>query len=561
MKKVLYLLSLLSISCLASAQSITKLVEAADPAVFKIMTYDAAGLPLGTGTGFFVGGDGRALTNWHVLEDCTYAVAMNQEKEVFDITAIFRASVDYDLAEFQVEIPSEKRLTVLPLNVGQMAKGSDVFVIGCPEGYMNFVSRGLISAYYEEDGIAYYQSEASISSGSSGSPVLSMNGEVCAVVTASDDSGQNLNFFMPIEFQNELSIDFPKSALTGLHSDHYVYHQRSAEAPNLMLHSIECTAEKTTVHMSFSNTSLLYGDGAFIFTDVDDPEQCFHLIDTETGEKHRILSTNIGTSPTDPTYLMLGETAFFELVFPPIKRNRTYDLTEGMSGGDWSFSSIPVTAASRGVKLNTYRDINELETLWQLLLTKEDIESMGVEFQFAHLDYRLSGRELSAFEMNLAGVISSLYGNDGTAYDYFMEAVNTSPLYDSPWINLYVLNPEDNDELDLQYVNNALRSAPDSPEYHHLRSEVHWNMGNYAEAAEDLGYFLESDRTASYEDYIRMGLCQMAIYQTEEGCLNSLTGLIMLADGEEYNEEYATTIVNLMRKECDKKFLKEYGIE
>ena len=147
MKKVLYLLSLLSISCLASAQSITKLVEAADPAVFKIMTYDAAGLPLGTGTGFFVGGDGRALTNWHVLEDCTYAVAMNQEKEVFDITAIFRASVDYDLAEFQVEIPSEKRLTVLPLNVGQMAKGSDVFVIGCPEGYMNFVSRGLISAY------------------------------------------------------------------------------------------------------------------------------------------------------------------------------------------------------------------------------------------------------------------------------------------------------------------------------------------------------------------------------------------------------------------------------
>ena len=99
---------------------------------------------------------------------------------------------------------------MLPLNVGQMAKGSDVFVIGCPEGYMNFVSRGLISAYYEEDGIAYYQSEASISSGSSGSPVLSMTGEVCAVVTASDDSGQNLNFFMPIEFRMKCQLISPK---------------------------------------------------------------------------------------------------------------------------------------------------------------------------------------------------------------------------------------------------------------------------------------------------------------------------------------------------------------
>ena len=184
-----------------------------------------------------------------------------------------------------------------------------------------------------------------------------------------------------------------------------------------------------------------------------------------------------------------------------------------------------------------------------------------MEFQFAHLDYRLSGRELSAFEMNLAGVISSLYGNDGTAYDYFMEAVNTSPLYDSPWINLYVLNPEGNDELDLQYVNNALRSDPDSPEYHHLRADVHWKIGNYAEVVEDLGYFLESDRTASYADYIRMGLSQMAIYETEEGCLNSLTGVIMLADSEEYDEEYATSIVNVMREQCDKKFLKEYGIE
>ena len=123
------------------------------------------------------------------------------------------------------------------------------------------------------------------------------------------------------------------------------------------------------------------------------------------------------------------------------------------------------------------------------------------------------------------------------------------------------MNPEGNDELDLQYVNNALRSDPDSPEYHHLRADVHWKIGNYAEVVEDLGYFLESDRTASYADYIRMGLSQMAIYETEEGCLNSLTGVIMLADSEEYDEEYATSIVNVMREQCDKKFLKEYGIE
>ena len=551
------------LGCTAASvgQGLSELVENADPAVFKILTYDEAGLFAGSGTGFYVDENGRALTNWHVLEYSHYAFAVNSANEVFPITGIYRASVDYDLAEFQVGIPEDAQLTSLVFDESDIRKGEEIFIIGCPEGYMNFVSKGLISAYYEYEGIQFYQTEASISSGSSGSPALNMRGEVCAVVTASNTSGQNLNFLTPIEFASEMSDDFPKSALKGLSTDHYVFHKRSAETPNLTLHSVECTDEKTTLYMSYSNTTLLYGEESFIYTVIDDQEQSFRLTNLENGDKVFALSSTIGDSPSDPTYLKLGETVFFKLVFPAIERNSHYSLTEGMLGGDWSFQTIALTDENLGIRVEDYSDIEELETLWQLLLTREDIEAMGLDYQFAHLDNQLSDRELSSFELNLAGVIAYKYGNDGTAYDYFMASADKSPLFSDPWINLYMLNPEGYPEEDLKYVNNALRASPDSPEYHNLRAEIHFDLGNYEEAVDDIKFFLDSDRTPVYSSFITLGFAQIALDNAGVGCVNFLTGLMMYYDSEYYDPDYADDVVSYLQATCDKKFLKDWGLK
>src|SRR5207302_348192 len=72
--------------------------------------------------------------------------------------------------------------------------GAHAVVIGAPEGLTNTVSDGIISAVRILDGQRLLQLTAPISPGSSGGPVLNMDGEVVGVSVLHLAEGQNLNF-------------------------------------------------------------------------------------------------------------------------------------------------------------------------------------------------------------------------------------------------------------------------------------------------------------------------------------------------------------------------------
>ena len=62
------------------AQDLSELIENVSPAIFKITTYDASGYELAMGTGYFIGNDGTALTNYHVLQGATKAKIKTNDK-------------------------------------------------------------------------------------------------------------------------------------------------------------------------------------------------------------------------------------------------------------------------------------------------------------------------------------------------------------------------------------------------------------------------------------------------------------------------------------------------
>lgn len=100
--------------------------------------------------------------------------------------------------------------------------GDQIVVVGNPEGLEQTVSNGLVSGIREIDHRKLFQISAPISEGSSGSPVFNDRGEVIGVVVSSLESGQNLNFAVPINYAKPLltsaKVESISSLPRGMHS-------------------------------------------------------------------------------------------------------------------------------------------------------------------------------------------------------------------------------------------------------------------------------------------------------------------------------------------------------
>lgn len=175
-----------------SAEDIVKYVS---PAVVTICTYDDSGDELKLGSGFFIG-NGKMLTNAHVVEGAYSADVSSLQDIYFDVT-IDKRDDDLDLAVLSVQDAEEPTISLaddINLVVGQ-----PVLTIGNPLGLERTVSDGLISAIRDWDGVQKIQITAPISPGSSGGPLLNMQGLVIGITYAGYDDGQNLNFAIGIE--------------------------------------------------------------------------------------------------------------------------------------------------------------------------------------------------------------------------------------------------------------------------------------------------------------------------------------------------------------------------
>jgi S1-C subfamily serine protease len=155
------------------------------------------------GTGFFVGSTGLLLTNFHVVEGTDFVgVKIPSSNGVLWAKKATSFDVENDLVVLEVETSGKK-----PVSFGdsdQAQVGEQIVVIGNPEGLEQTVSNGLLSGIREVEGRKLFQISAPISEGSSGSPVFDGRGEVIGVVVSTLESGQNLNFAVPINYAKPL---------------------------------------------------------------------------------------------------------------------------------------------------------------------------------------------------------------------------------------------------------------------------------------------------------------------------------------------------------------------
>ncbi len=204
-----------------SAQdTLPELVRRIKPSVVSIITYDNKGQRLTRGSGFFTGSD-RIVTNRHVIEKAYKAEVHLTNGNAYNVSGVLAVDGAGDIALLQVDVPAS---LVNPLSVVRTTpqEGERVVVIGNPLGLEGSVSDGIVSAVRDIPSFGrIIQITAPISPGSSGSPVVNMQGQVIGVATLQLTEGQSLNFAIPSDRVAQLQAqpNTPARSLAGLSED------------------------------------------------------------------------------------------------------------------------------------------------------------------------------------------------------------------------------------------------------------------------------------------------------------------------------------------------------
>lgn len=188
----------LLVGSVAAQDFLPELVKRIKPSAVAIETFDAKNNTLARGSGFFIAAD-RVITNRHVIERAARVEIHFRDGKKFTVKGVLAIDGEGDLALLQVDVP---RALAAPLPIVRAVpqEGESVIVIGNPFGLEGSVSNGIVSAVREISGYGkIIQITASISPGSSGSPVVNMAGQVIGVATLQAAEGQNLNFAVPAE--------------------------------------------------------------------------------------------------------------------------------------------------------------------------------------------------------------------------------------------------------------------------------------------------------------------------------------------------------------------------
>jgi len=173
------------------------------------------------GTGFVIAKDGLIVTNKHVVADteASYKV-LTKDDQSLKVEKIYRDPVN-DLAILKVSPPAGG---LKPIELGDSSNlkvGQFVIAIGTALGeFKNTVTTGVISGLgrgitagspfegYVERLDDVIQTDAAISPGNSGGPLLNSAGQVIGVNVAVASQGENIGFALPINIVKESLTNF-----------------------------------------------------------------------------------------------------------------------------------------------------------------------------------------------------------------------------------------------------------------------------------------------------------------------------------------------------------------
>ncbi|SHM50117.1 S1C family serine protease [Gracilibacillus kekensis] len=158
------------------------------------------------GTGFSISDDGYIITNYHVIEDQSKITVAFKEQGLFN-GEVVEVYPEIDLALLDVEGKNLPYLTLA--DESKSPPINDVFFIGNPLRFNGIANQGDLIGMTELNSWEQpvYMLDAPVYRGNSGSPVIDQNGEVIAVVFATQKQEQHgrVGLAVPIEYYHDVN--------------------------------------------------------------------------------------------------------------------------------------------------------------------------------------------------------------------------------------------------------------------------------------------------------------------------------------------------------------------
>jgi serine protease Do len=165
------------------------------------------------GSGFIVASTGIVLTNKHVVEGEKSLVVQTADGKQYPVVQV-RTDREQDASVLRID--AKTPLPFVRLGNSDAAEIGDwVLTIGSPLEMDQTVSAGIISAknrsFCSKHPTRYLQTDAVVNPGSSGGPLVALNGDVIGITSsiASDDGGyQGIGFAVPASLLQPLLAEF-----------------------------------------------------------------------------------------------------------------------------------------------------------------------------------------------------------------------------------------------------------------------------------------------------------------------------------------------------------------
>lgn len=154
----------------------------------------------GHGSGIVISRDGLILTNYHVIEEDTTGIYRVDEKGDKTSCKLIRYNPGLDLAIIKCQDEFVEYFDVVDVDP---ERGETVYTIGTPIDLLLFqtVSKGILSAFRNRGGIVFLQTDARVSPGNSGGPLVLSDGRLIGIISQKmvGLAVEGIAFAIPIE--------------------------------------------------------------------------------------------------------------------------------------------------------------------------------------------------------------------------------------------------------------------------------------------------------------------------------------------------------------------------
>ncbi|MEZ5318621.1 MAG: trypsin-like peptidase domain-containing protein [Vicinamibacterales bacterium] len=155
----------------------------------------------GSGSGFIIDATGYILTNYHVVEGADRLTVTTGDGRSYQARVV---GIDPAIDVALLDIDAPRPLPAAPLGRSATLRvGEWVCAIGNPLGYVHSVTVGVVSflgrKVFDPSLDSLIQTDAAITFGNSGGPLINSRGEVVGMTTAISALASNIGFAIPID--------------------------------------------------------------------------------------------------------------------------------------------------------------------------------------------------------------------------------------------------------------------------------------------------------------------------------------------------------------------------